>query len=296
MSQRLLLAAAVLSAAALVATGAPLNAQRGANRPTQDETTPPAKPKKPASKASQRGRPQTAPPQAAPQPQGRAQGRQEPPPSQSPQGRARGHQEPQRLPHQQQQALISLQQERLSLYIGQLNQQQRVAPQRAQQLQQQHRPAQSRIQLTYIAGLRDQQLRLQRARNHNYGGDPFFSMPSTYRYARDGRYYETNDYGAKVLRQAVNTGYDQGFQVGRADRQDHWRYDYQTSYGYQDGNYGFDGFYVDRYDYNYYFRQGFSRGYDDGYYSRTQYGGYDSGRYTVLGGVLAGLLSLLPIR
>ena len=44
------------------------------------------------------------------------------------------------------------------------------------------------------------------------------------------------------------------------------------------------GFYVDRDDYNYYFREGFRRGYEDGYNGRYQYGTYsgrqglDSGR------------------
>ena len=35
-----------------------------------------------------------------------------------------------------------------------------------------------------------------------------------------GRYYETNQYGADLLRQAVNYGYDQGVRAGQADRQD----------------------------------------------------------------------------
>src|SRR5450756_1754684 len=43
-------------------------------------------------------------------------------------------------------------------------------------------------------------------------------------------YYETNQYGADFLRQAGNYGYQQGFQAGAADRQDHWRSNYPGSY------------------------------------------------------------------
>ena len=55
---------------------------------------------------------------------------------------------------------------------------------------------------------------------HDYDNDPYFYTDSNYRYYRDGRYYETNQYGANLLREAVNYGYEQGFQAGRADRQD----------------------------------------------------------------------------
>ena len=67
-------------------------------------------------------------------------------------------------------------------------------------------------------------------------------------------------------------------------------------YAYQDGNYGYGGFYVDRDDYNYYFREGFRRGYEDGYYGRNQYGVYETGRYTILGAVLSVILKLEPLR
>ena len=147
-----------------------------------------------------------------------------------------------------------------------------------------------------MAGLRQQQARIQNDRHYNYGGDPYFYTPDSYRYSRDGRFYETNEYGARMLRQAVNFGYDQGFRAGRADRMDHWAFNYQTSYAYEDANYGYGGFYVDRADYNYYFRQGFSRGYNDGYYGRYRYGVYESGRYSVLGGVLSVVLDLQPLH
>jgi flagellar biosynthesis/type III secretory pathway protein FliH len=109
-------------------------------------------------------------------------------------------------------------------------------------------------------------------------------------------YYETNQYGANVLREAVNYGYQQGFRAGEADRQDRWRSNYQDSYPYQDANYGYGGYYIDRDDYNYYFRQGFRRGYEDGYNSRYQYGSYSNGKYTILVAILGSILDMESLR
>jgi hypothetical protein len=201
----------------------------------------------------------------------------------------------QRLSMQQQQLRISQQQQRLLQYGVQLDQQQRLATEQAAQLQRQNRTAQHRFQLLYFARLRDQQLAIQNSRSYNYGGDPFFYTPPSYRYSRDGRDYETNSYGATVLGQAVNNGYQEGFGAGQADQQDHWAFNFQDSYAYQDGNYGYGGFYIERDEYNYYFRQGFRRGYDDGYYGRSQYGAYSAGTYTVLGPELSVILNLQPL-
>ncbi len=164
------------------------------------------------------------------------------------------------------------------------------------QLQQEHRTAQYSFQVTYIARLHEQESSIQNARSYNYDGDPYFYTPPSYRYLRGGTYYETNEYGATVLRQAVNYGYQEGFRAGQADRQDHWRFDYQNAYAYQDGNYGYGGFYVERDDYHYYFRQGFRRGYEDGFYRRYRYGVYASGQYRVTTPVLSVILRLLPLR
>ena len=70
-------------------------------------------------------------------------------------------------------------------------------------------------------------------------------------------------------------------QAGRADRMDGWRPDYRNSFAYQDGNYGYRGYYVDRREYNHYFREGFRRGYEDGYYRQSRYGRYDNGNYSL---------------
>jgi hypothetical protein len=172
----------------------------------------------------------------------------------------------------------------------------RGAQAQATQLQRQNRRSQSLIQQQYAAMLQQQQLQIQSDRNYDYGRDPFFNSPWSYRYNLGGNYRQTNQYGADLLRQAVNYGYQEGFRSGQADRQDRWGYNYQDSFAYRDANYGFAGRYVDQNDYNYYFRQGFHKGYDDGYYSRTRYGRRANGRYTVLSAVLSGILKLDVIR
>jgi hypothetical protein len=82
----------------------------------------------------------------------------------------------------------------------------------------------------------------------------------------------------------VNHGYEQGFRAGEADRQDHRRASYRNTFGYADANFGYGGNYVDQSDYNYYFRQGFRRGHDDGYNSRWQYGSSTNGTPLILAG------------
>jgi hypothetical protein len=51
---------------------------------------------------------------------------------------------------------------------------------------------------------------------------------------------------------------------------------------------------MDRSEYSYYFRLGFRRGYEDGYYSRSQYGSYRNGSYSLLGAVLSTILNVQP--
>jgi len=54
--------------------------------------------------------------------------------------------------------------------------------------------------------------------------------------------------------------------------------------------------YVDQGDYNYYFRQGFQRGYRDGYNARLQYGRNDNGSFGILANVLSTILNLQPLH
>ena len=117
------------------------------------------------------------------------------------------------------------------------------------------------------------------------------SAYSNYRYSRGGTYYETSQYGADLLRQAVSNGYEEGYRAGEADRQDGWRPDYQDTYAYQDSTYGYNGYDVDLGEYQYYFREGFRRGYEDGYYSRSRYGRNSNGVYSILGTILQQILS-----
>ena len=94
----------------------------------------------------------------------------------------------------------------------------------------------------------------------------------------------------------MNHGYEEGFLAGEADREDRWDRGYRDSYVYEDASYGYRGFYVDQDQYRYYFRQGFERGYQDGYYGRHQYGHHIDGKYKVLAAVLGGILIFEALR
>jgi len=99
-----------------------------------------------------------------------------------------------------------------------------------------------------------------------------------------------------MLRQAVRNGYAEGVRAGQSDREDRWRANYQDSYAYQDATYGYDSYYVGSDDYRYYFREGFRRGYEDGYYGRTRYGVNSNGAFSILSGVLQTILNLQNLR
>ncbi|HZM90852.1 MAG TPA: hypothetical protein VFF31_30310, partial [Blastocatellia bacterium] len=182
-------------------------------------------------------------------------------------------QQQQRVAQQQQQ------QQRLNQYNQQRGQQDRLAPRREQLLQQQRRQAHLRFQQQYLERLRQDQINLQNARSYE------FSAPN-YRYSRSGKSYQTNRYGVDMLRQAVNYGYEEGARAGQADREDRARFSYRDSYAYQDATYGYNGYHVDLNEYRYYFREGFNRGYQDGYYGRSQYGSNSNGVFSLLDNIL----------
>jgi hypothetical protein len=178
------------------------------------------------------------------------------------------------------------------LYRQQVQSQDRLWSQRSALLQQQRRTAQYNFQQQYLERRR-QQIVDWNARSYDYNNDPNFYSADNYRYSRGGRSYQTNQYGADLLRQAVNYGYDEGFQSGQADREDRYsNSSYQNSYAYQDANYGYNGYYVAQTEYSYYFREGFRRGYDDGYNTRSQYGSYSNGNYSILSAILSQVLNL----
>jgi hypothetical protein len=170
----------------------------------------------------------------------------------------------------------------------------RAAQQAAAALQQQKRAAQYDLHRQYLANLQRQQERLRAQRDLQR--DPYYATPMSYRYRVGDADRETNQYGADILRQAVRNGYEQGWRAGRADRADGWPSDYRKSYAYQDANYGYNGNYVPQTDYNFYFREGFRRGYEDGYASRSQYGTVVNGTPSILATILAGILGLATIR
>ena len=200
-----------------------------------------------------------------------------------------------RLSQEQQQQRIREQKQLLAEYNQRIAEQQALALRNAQLMEQQKRRAQYSYQQAYYEQLRQQQAQLENDR-HDYENDPYYYTPPAYQYRRGATTYQTNQYGADRLRQASNTGYQKGYEAGRADRQDNWRFDYQGSFAYQDANYGFDGRYVEQDDYNYYFREGFQRGYEDGYYGRRTYGTSANGSNSLLGTVLNMILNLQPLQ
>lgn len=208
--------------------------------------------------------------------------------------RPQAQQRPTRLPSRDREERVRQQEQRLAQYRDHLEQQQRQAEQQAAELQRQNRRAQRAFQQQYLARLRQQHAQTQA--RHDYDRDPYFYTPPSHRYSRGGRYDETNRYGVDLLRQAVNVGYEEGFRAGRADRQDRWAFGYESLYAYQDANYRYSGFYVDRDDYNHYFRAGFRRGYEDGYRRRYQYGRMSNGKVAILAGTLAAILTFELIR
>jgi hypothetical protein len=199
-----------------------------------------------------------------------------------------------RLPEARQRQLITQQQQRVAQYRARLNQQQSAAQQYEAELQQQHRQNEYLYEQDYIAHERQQDAELQR--EHDYYNDPYFYSPPIYRYSRSGSYYQVNEYEANMIRRAINIGYDQGYRMGIADRRDNWRGGFRNSFAYRDANYGYDGYYGDESTYNYYFRQGFTRGYDDGFAGAFRYGAYNNGSYNILGNILSSIFHLQSLR
>jgi hypothetical protein len=195
-----------------------------------------------------------------------------------------------RLPRDRQDQLIREQRQRSSRYDQRLRDEVRLANQRLLDLERHRRSHQRSFHELYFERLRQQQIALINAANYDYYNDPYFYSPPIYRYLRGGRYYQINEYGADLLRQAMNAGYEEGYLAGQADREDSWRFDYEGCYAYQDANYGFSGYYIDQSEYNFYFREGFRRGYEDGYYGRSRYGSKVNGVLRLLDGVLLTVL------
>lgn len=112
-----------------------------------------------------------------------------------------------------------------------------------------------------------------------------------YRLYRGDRYYETDQRGVDLIRRAINAGYQQGYRAGANDRRYARRDDYRDEPYYRSGTYGYQT-YVDRDQYQYYYREGYERGYRDGYNSESRYGTYSGGKWSILGTILDGILNL----
>ena len=199
-----------------------------------------------------------------------------------------------RWTQQQQQARIDENRRRQSDYERVLDQRMRDAREQQAHLQQQRRMAAYEEQQRYYAHLQAQRARMRSERDYNI--DPYYDDLPTYSYRVGNTIRVTSEYGADLLEQAVTYGYDQGVHVGRADRLDRRVSSYRSTFAYQDANYGYAGQYVSQNDYNYFFREGFRRGYTDGYGSRSQYGSFNNGSGSILANVLSGILGLTNLR
>lgn len=195
-----------------------------------------------------------------------------------------------RLAVAEQRALIERQQAQLIQYRRTLDAQRATAAAMAQTLEQQRRLQQAEYVQQYNQRLWQQQEQF-RAAPYDYDNDPYFQSAPNYSYDMDGRTYQTNEYGAKMLREAVNTGFEEGLRAGRADAMDNTQADYRNSYAYQEPYYGYNGYYLDQEQYAYSFRQGFQRGYEDGYYQRSQYRSSASGT-EILGSLINSILNM----
>ncbi|MDI1241766.1 MAG: hypothetical protein PSX80_07580 [bacterium] len=133
---------------------------------------------------------------------------------------------------------------------------------------------------------------IQRGYGNTYGNVNPTRRVGWYRINRGGTYYNVDQRQYQLLQNAVNQGYQQGYNSGVRDRS----YNRSQNYYYNDnvyrsGTYGYQS-YVERDQYQYYFQQGFQRGYQDGINSRQQYGYRTNNGLSILGSVLGSILQL----
>ena len=196
-----------------------------------------------------------------------------------------------RLDQAEQRQLITRQQAQVIQYRQTLDAQRTSSQRISAALAQQNRIQQAQYVQQYNDRLWQQQQQY-RASSFDYNNDPYFYSAPIYSYNVMGQNYQTNQYGANLLRQAINNGYSEGLRAGRADEMDNWgRPDYRNSYAYQQPYYGYNGYYLDSNQYAYYFRQGFQRGYEDGYYGRSRYRSSSNGT-AILTSLIGSILNL----
>jgi hypothetical protein len=213
-------------------------------------------------------------------------------------GRGRGDEHPNppgQVSPQEQQRRIAEERQRQEAYQHSLDAQVRAAQARTAQIQAQQRSAaQLAAHQRYLQALQAQQAQARAQRD--YAHEPYVTATPLYRYRYNGATREVNQYGADELNTAVRNGYSVGYQQGQADRQDGASSNYKRSFAYQDANYGYNGSYVAQGDYNNYFREGFRRGYSDGYNRRTQYGTLQNGSASILSNIVQGILGFTSIH
>ncbi|MEO5858098.1 MAG: hypothetical protein ABIR33_04030 [Pyrinomonadaceae bacterium] len=152
--------------------------------------------------------------------------------------------------------------------------------------------AQRRAQQEYA----EYQRSLQRGNTYGrtvYGNVNTGRQAGFYRINRGGTYYNVDQRQYQLLQNAVNQGYQQGFNAGTRDRGYNRNESYYSNDSvYRSGTYGYQS-YVARDQYQYYFQQGFQRGYQDGINSRYQYGYRTNNGLSILGNVLGSILQLV---
>jgi hypothetical protein len=88
----------------------------------------------------------------------------------------------------------------------------------------------------------------------------------------------------------VEGGYQEGYLAGRHDVAARQGFSPRSGSSYRSGLVGFSAGPVPSSDYQYYFREGYDRGYQDGFYQRNQYGTVRSGKAAILDAALGTIL------
>ena len=142
------------------------------------------------------------------------------------------------------------------------------------------------LALSFIAGIgmvssTAVQAQWDRDRDYRRDQDRDYRRDRDRDYRRNDQYGRNGGYGNGGYNQgAVNQGYRDGFYTGSNDAQRGQNYNPQRSHFYRNGHgsyggYGNNGRYGGGYQYEQAYRDGFLRGYDEGY---RRNGGYNRGR------------------
>ena len=129
---------------------------------------------------------------------------------------------------------------------------------------------------------RDRDRDYRRDRDRDYDRDRDWDNRNNRDYRRNDRYGRNGGYGGygNVYQVALSEGYQDGLYTGSNDAQRGQNYNPQRSHFYRNGHgdnggYGNNGRYGGGYQYEQAYREGFLRGYDEGF---RRYGGYNNRR------------------